>query len=97
MMDKTIHKHLDRRLDIQESATKMLEEALGSIDLKAIVKSPQRELARVGHIAMGIAEAHARDAADEGTRFAKECKAKEPITFQETEDPKANEEDAPGD
>lgn len=97
MMDKTIHKHLDRRLDIQESATKMLEEALGSIDLKAIIKNPQAELARVGHIAMGIAETHASDAVEEGVRFAKECKAKEPVLFQKTDDPKANEEDAPGD
>ena len=97
MMDKTIHKHLDKRMDIQESASKMLEEVLDSIDLKAVVKNPRRELARVGHVAMGIAEAHAKDAADEGTRFAKECRAAEPVVFEETEDPKANEEDAPGD
>ena len=92
-MDKILHKHLDNRLDIQESAKKMLEAVLDSIDLKAVVTKPEAELARIGHVAMGIAEAHAREAVEEGQRFAKEVIAKGKVLFQESEDPNLNEDE----
>lgn len=92
-MDKIIHRHLDNRMDIQESATKMVEEALDSINLRKIIKNPKAELSRVGHIALGVAEAHARDAVDEGVRFAKEARAKGPVLLQKSDDPKLNEGD----
>lgn len=95
-MDKTIHKHLDNRLDLQEASTTMLEEVFASMDVKALIKNPKAEFARVAHVAMGVAEAHMKDAAREGVRFAREVQEKGAITFKDTEDPKANEEDAPG-
>jgi hypothetical protein len=90
-MDKTIHKHLDNRMDIQESATKMLEEVLAGIDLKAVIANPKGELARVAHIAMGVTESHAKDAAEEGIRFAKETMAKGKVVVEPGKDPNLNE------
>lgn len=97
MMDKAIHKHLDNRLDIQDEAAKMLEEVLASIDLKRAIKDPRKELAGIAHVAMGVAEAHAKDAMDEGIRFAREVREKGSVLLQKSADPNLNEEDAPGD
>ena len=94
-MDKTIHKHLDNRLDIQESAAKMLERVFLDIDIKAVLKDPKAQLAKIAHVAMAVTETHAKDALVEGLRFAKEVKSKGKVSFVESEDPSLNKEDAP--
>lgn len=86
-----MHKHLDNRLDIQDSAKNMLEEVLSSIDLRVVLKRPEAELARVGHVALGVAEAHATEAVREGQRFAKEVIEKGKVKVQDSEDPNLNE------
>ena len=96
MMNHVIHKHLDRRLDIQESSALMLEDVLDEIDIRAVLKNPKSELARVAHVAIGVVESHAKEAAKEGLRFAKEVLEKGKVVFVESENSKLNEGDAPG-
>lgn len=90
-MDKIIHKHLDRRMDLQDSATAMLDEVLNAIDLRKLLRGPKQELGNVAHVALGVAEAHAKDAVKEGIRFAKEVKAKGAVTVDKSKDPNLNE------
>jgi hypothetical protein len=91
-LDKIIHKHLDNRLDLQEASTKMMDGVLSDISIKSILKDPTGELARIAHIAMGITETFANDAAKEGLRFASDVK-KKGVSFAESDDSKLNEED----
>lgn len=69
-MDKAIHKHLDARLDIQEEAAGRVEGAVGALSLDALIESPEKELARVAQMVLGIAKDSAQAAVDEGQRFA---------------------------
>lgn len=92
-MDKAIHGHLNRRLDIQEEASAKLDGMLASISLKSVLRNPAKALARVGMQAQGVAESHAREAIDEGVRFAKEVKEKGKVSFQKSDDPNLNEGD----
>ena len=95
MMDKTIHNHLDRVMDIQDSAQKMLEEVFKSLDLRRILKNPTAELANAAHVAYAIADSHARDAVSEGGRFAKEVVEKGTVKVEKSKDPNLNEGELP--
>lgn len=94
-MDKIIHKHLNARLDLQEEASKSVLNLLGAIDLNAVIKNPEVELAKVTQQALFIAEEFAPEAAMEGLRFALEAQARhkkdKPIVYQDSTDPKLNE------
>lgn len=94
-MDKIIHKHLNNRLDLQESASKTSAALLGSVDLNAVLEAPEAELARVIQQTMFVVEEYAPDAAKEGLRFANEAKERhskdKPIVYQDSQDPKLNE------
>lgn len=89
-MDKVIHRHLDRRLDIQEEAAGDIDRILASLDLRKVLKDPKRALVDIGVQAMSVAEAHSKAAIEEGSRFAKEVRAAGEVVFKETADPKAN-------
>lgn len=90
-MDKAIHAHLNRRLDIQEEASAKLDGVLASLNLRAVLKNPAAVLAQVGMQALDVAESHAMEAVDEGVRFAKEVVEKGKVSFQKSDDPNLNE------
>lgn len=94
-MDKVIHRHLDKRMDIQEKVADKAEAAVDDLDLDALLSNPERELSRVAKVAMVLVHGNAQEAATEGQRFAREVKKKDDedkeILFQKTRDPKANE------
>ena len=93
MMDKLIHGHLDRRLDIQEAASEVVDKHM-LMDIDALIEHPERELARVAMDVMTIVEGFSFDAVKEGRRFANEVRERDkqdrPILFQKTGDPEAN-------
>lgn len=98
MIDKVIHTHLDNRLDIQETAAGEVEKIVSGINVVAILKDPQMELALAAQEALRICEKSAQDAATEGVRFARDVRQRiedeKTIIFEKSKDPSLNKESA---
>jgi len=93
-MDQVIHRHLNNRMDIQESASGAALSAVDGINFALLMQDPHAELARVAKDAMVAVYTFTQEAAHEGLRFADEVKVKDAadkkITFVDSNDPHAN-------
>lgn len=93
-MDKIIHDHLDRRLELQDKAAEALDKAFEQMSIDALLANPQQELERIAELAQAIGSAAIKEAAKEGVRFAKAVKKRDAqdkgIIYEDSDNPREN-------
>jgi hypothetical protein len=93
MLEKFINNHLDTLETIEESAEKMIDKAIGTINIDALIVNPEVELAAVTQIIYDwILDKYTEQAVEEGLSFAKEIEKHKIIKIDDSNDPNLNKE-----
>jgi hypothetical protein len=91
-MDKTIHKHLDRRDALLDKVKAEMQGAQVDIDLELVLEDPESALQLFAEdLANEMLGRYARIFVEEGRTFARDVMAKRtPIVVDKGNDPNAN-------
>ena len=97
MLDKVIHKHIDRIDAIEEAIDKEIDRLISGIDIDDVMANPEAVINEVMILVKGaITEKYAKEAIDAGLQFAATIKnmikQDKEIKVPKTKDPKLNED-----
>lgn len=97
MLDKVIHKHIDRIDAIEEAIDKEIDRLISGIDIDDVMANPEAVINEVMILVKGtIMEKYAKEAIDAGLQFAATIKnmikQDKEIKVPKTKDPKLNED-----